>query len=201
MGLSREELASVTPERALKHPNWDMGAKVTIDSATMMNKGLEVIEAMHLFDVPPEKIKVVVHPQSVVHSAVEFADNSVIAQMGVPDMRLPIQLALTYPARLPSLAGELDLAKIGTLTFMEPDLEKFRCLKLALSVAGRRDAAPAVMNAANEIAVGAFLRGKIGFTAIPEIVERAVSDFGNMGADTLEAILEADRVTRASIEV
>ncbi len=201
LGLSREELASVTPERALKHPNWDMGAKVTIDSATMMNKGLEVIEAMHLFDVPPEKIKVVVHPQSIVHSAVEFADNSVIAQMGVPDMRLPIQLALTYPARLPSLAGELDLAKIGTLTFMEPDLEKFRCLKLALSVAGRRDAAPAVMNAANEIAVGAFLRGKIGFTAIPEIVERAVSDFGNMGADTLEAILEADRVTRASIEV
>ncbi len=201
LGLTKEELSAVTPERALRHPNWDMGAKVTIDSASMMNKGLEVMEAMHLFDVPPEKIKVVVHPQSVVHSAVEFADNSVIAQMGVPDMRLPIQLALTYPARLPSLAGELDLARVGTLTFMEPDLDKFRCLKLALSVAGRRDAAPAVMNAANEKAVGAFLRGKIGFTDIPEIVGRAVSDFGKLGAETLEAVLEADSVTRRSIEV
>lgn len=200
-GLSMEELASVTRERALKHPNWDMGAKVTIDSASMMNKGLEVIEAMHLFSVTPERIKVVVHPQSIVHSAVEFTDNSVIAQLGVPDMRLPIQLALTYPDRRPSLAGELDLSKAGTLTFEEPDLHKFRCLKIALDAAPRADAAPAVMNAANEVAVRAFLEDKIGFLEIPEIVERGISQFGNYPADTVEDVLSADRLTREAIKV
>ncbi len=199
--LSREELYAVTPQRALKHPNWDMGAKVTIDSASMMNKGLEVIEAMHLFGVPPEQIHVVVHPQSIVHSAVEFTDNAVIAQLGVPDMRLPIQLALTYPERCPSLAGELDLARIGTLTFEEPDLAKFRCLAIALATASRRDAAPAVMNAANELAVRAFLDGRAGFMDIPDIVDRAVSDFGNLPARTVEDILSADALTRASIKV
>ena len=199
--LTREELYAVTPQRALKHPNWDMGAKVTIDSASMMNKGLEVIEAMHLFGVPPERIRVVVHPQSIVHSAVEFTDNAVIAQLGVPDMRLPIQLALTYPERCPSLAGEMDLARIGTLTFEEPDLEKFRCPAIALTAASRRDAAPAVMNAANELAVRAFLDGKVGFMDIPDIVDRAVSDFGNLPARTVEDILSADALTRASIKV
>ncbi len=199
--LSKEELYNVTPQRALRHPNWDMGAKVTIDSASMMNKGLEVIEAMHLFDVGPERITVLVHPQSIVHSAVEFTDNSVIAQMGVPDMRLPIQLALTYPARLPSLAGELDLAKIGALTFEKPDLDKFRCLKIALDTAPRADAAPAVMNAANEMAVRAFLDGKIGFMDIPDTVERAVSDFGKYPADSVEDILAADALTREAIKV
>ncbi len=199
--LTREELYAVTPQRALRHPNWDMGAKVTIDSASMMNKGLEVIEAMHLFGVPPEQIHVVVHPQSIVHSAVEFTDNAVIAQLGVPDMRLPIQLALTYPERCPSLAGEMDLARIGTLTFEEPDLEKFRCPAIALTAASRRDAAPAVMNAANELAVRAFLDGKVGFMDIPDIVDRAVSDFGNLPARTVEDILSADALTRASIKV
>ncbi len=199
--LSRDELYAVTPERALRHPNWDMGAKVTVDSASMMNKGLEVIEAMHLFGVAPERITVLVHPQSIVHSAVEFADNSVIAQMGVPDMRLPIQLALTYPARLPSLAGELDLAALGTLTFEKPDLDKFRCLAIALDTAPRTDAAPAVMNAANETAVRAFLEGRIGFMDIPDIVERAISDFGNYPADTVDDIFAADRLTREAIKV
>ncbi len=199
--LTREELETVTRERALRHPNWDMGAKVTIDSASMMNKGLEVIEAMHLFGVEPGRIRVVVHPQSIVHSAVEFTDNSVIAQMGLPDMRLPIQLALTYPARCPSLAGELDLAKIGTLTFEEPDPDRFRCLAIALETAPRTDAAPAVMNAANEVAVRAFLEDRIRFTEIPEIVGRAVSDLGKSPAETVEDILAADRLTRESIKV
>ena len=199
--LTQEELAAVTPALALRHPNWDMGAKVTVDSASMMNKGLEVIEAMHLFDVTPEQITVLVHPQSIVHSAVEFTDNAVIAQLGVPDMRLPIQLALTYPARCPSPAGSLDLASVGTLTFEKPDLQKFRCLAVALETAPRHDAAPAVMNAANEVAVRAFLNEKIGFSAISEIVERAVSDYGNAPADTVEDILSADALTRASIKV
>ena len=200
-GLTMEELKSVTPEMALKHPNWDMGAKVTIDSATMMNKGLEVMEAMHLFGVGPERITPIVHPQSVVHSAVEFCDGSVIAQLGVPDMRLPIQLALTYPARLPSLAGQLDLARIGSLTFEEPDLDKFRCLAIALKTAPRADAAPAVMNAANEVAVAAFLRREIGFAQIPDIIEGAISKYGNLPAATPEDILSADALTRASIKV
>lgn len=199
--LSKDELYAVTPRRALRHPNWDMGAKVTIDSASMMNKGLEVIEAMHLFDVEPERIEILVHPQSIVHSAVEFMDNSVIAQMGVPDMRLPIQLALTYPVRQRSLAGELDLTEIAALTFEKPDLNKFRCLKLALETASRHDAAPAVMNAANEIAVRAFLEGKIGFMDIPDIVARAIADFGNSPADTVEDILAADKLTREAIKV
>ncbi len=200
-GLTRDELKSVTPEMALKHPNWDMGAKVTIDSATMMNKGLEVMEAMYLFGVGPESITPIVHPQSVVHSAVEFCDGSVIAQLGVPDMRLPIQLALTYPARLPSLAGQLDLARIGSLTFEEPDLDKFRCLAVALKTAPRADAAPAVMNAANEVAVAAFLRREIGFAQIPHIIEDAISKYGNLPAATPEDILSADALTRASIKV
>ena len=194
--LTKEELATVTKERALKHPNWDMGAKVTIDSASMMNKGLEVIEAMHLFDVDVGKIRVVVHPQSIVHSAVEFVDHSVIAQLGVPDMRLPIQLALTYPERVPSLAGELDLTAIGTLTFQEPDLDKFGCLRLALSVAGRQDAAPVVMNAANEVAVRLFLEDRIGFPDIPEIVTGAVEALGARTAATIGEVLERDREAR-----
>ena len=199
--LPEEELARVTPELALRHPNWDMGAKVTIDSATMMNKGLEVIEAMWLFGVEAARITPVVHPQSILHSAVEFADNSVIAQMGVPDMRLPIQLALTWPERLPSLAGELDLTRIGTLTFEKPDLHRFPCLKLALETAGRRDAAPAVMNAANEVAVRAFLEGRIGFTRIPEIIQGAVEKLGNSPAQSVEDILAADARTREIVKV
>ena len=197
--IPKEELKFVTKERALKHPNWDMGAKVTIDSATMMNKGLEVIEAMHLFNVTPDKIHVLVHPQSVVHSAVEFADNSVIAQMGVPDMRLPIELAITWPQRKKSLTDKLDLAEIGSLTFFEPDLEKFGCLKLALEVAGRHDGAPVVMNAANEIAVRLFLEDKIGFMDIGKIVSRAVDSWGKTQLSTIDDILECDRATRRKV--
>ena len=194
--FTKEMLESVKKEDALKHPNWYMGAKVTIDSSTMMNKGLEIIEAMHLFSILPENIKVLVHPQSIVHSAVEFCDNSVIAQLGVPDMRLPIQLALTYPERVESLSGELQLARIGTLTFSEPDLEKFPCLRLAMEVAPRRDAAPVVMNAANEIAVEKFLRDEIGFRDICRVSERAVEALGNMRVDSIESVLEADRAAR-----
>lgn len=195
-----EELYSVKKERALKHPNWSMGAKITIDSATMMNKGLEVMEAMHLFDVPAEKIKVVVHPQSIVHSAVEFCDNAIIAQMGSPDMRIPIQLALTYPDRVPSLASPAELTQIGTLTFEEPDLEKFGCLRLALSIAGRHDAAPIVMNAANEEAVSLFLHDKIGFMDICKIVSGAVEALGTLSADTIGEVLERDRTARDYVQ-
>ncbi len=193
------ELYSVRKEDALKHPNWDMGAKITIDSATMMNKGLEVIEAMHLFSVPVEKIKVVVHPQSIVHSGVEFADNAIIAQMGTPDMRIPIQLALTYPKRLPSLAKPAELTEISQLTFEEPDLEKFGCLALALEIAGRTDSAPVVMNGANEEAVRLFLSDKIGFMDIPQIVRETVEKLGSLPADTIEEILERDRQSRRMV--
>ncbi len=196
LNMSLEDMGGVTPQMALRHPNWSMGAKVTIDSSTMMNKGLEVIEAMHLFSVPPERIKVVVHPQSVLHSAVEFADSSVIAQMGVADMRLPIQLALTYPDRVTSPVGELDLAKVGTLTFLEPDLRRFRCLAIALAVAGRRDAAPVVMNAANEVAVGMFLRGEIRYLDIPGVLEGALEALGERPAGSIEEVLERDAETR-----
>jgi 1-deoxy-D-xylulose-5-phosphate reductoisomerase len=191
-----EKLYSVKKENALKHPNWSMGAKITIDSATMMNKGLEVMEAMHLFDVPVEKIKVVVHPQSIVHSAVEFCDNAIIAQMGSPDMRIPIQLALTYPDRVPSLAPPAELTQLGTLTFEEPDLEKFGCLKLALSIAGRHDAAPIVMNGANEEAVGLFLKDKIGFMDICEKVSEAVEALGNKTANSIDEVLTRDMEAR-----
>lgn len=197
--MPKEEMKNVTKENALKHPNWSMGAKITIDSATMMNKGLEVMEAMHLFNVPVDKIKVVVHPQSIVHSAVEFCDNAIIAQMGSPDMRIPIQLALTYPDRVPSLAAPAELTQIGTLTFEEPDLEKFGCLKLALSIAGRHDAAPIVMNAANEEAVGLFLKDRIGFMEICERVSEAVEALGNRDARTIGEVLERDKEAREFI--
>jgi 1-deoxy-D-xylulose-5-phosphate reductoisomerase len=169
-GKSRAELANMTAADALKHPNWSMGAKITVDSATMMNKGLEFIEAMRLFDVKPEQIRVLVHRQSIVHSAVEFEDGAVIAQLGSPDMRLPIQYALTYPARLPCPAPELDLARIGTLTFDNPDLEAFPCLALAIDTAPRGDEACAKLNDANEAAVARFLRGEIGFLDIYDSV-------------------------------
>ena len=194
--LPKEELATVTKERALKHPNWDMGAKVTIDSATMMNKGLEIIEAMHLFKASPDMIKVLVHPQSILHSAVEFVDGAVIAQLGVPDMRLPIQLALTWPERVPSLAAPVELTGIGTLTFQEPDLERFGCLRLAMEVAGRRDAAPVVMNAANEVAVRLFLEDKISFPRIHDLVSEAVDRLGGERLSSIDEILECDRNTR-----
>ena len=194
---SAEELRHVTREDALRHPNWSMGPKITVDSATLMNKGLEFIEAMHLFRVPPEKIKVLIHPQSVVHSAVEFADGAVIAQLGSPDMRLPIQLALTWPERKPCPAPALDLTKTAPLTFAEPDLERFPCLSLAMDCARRPDTADgAVMNAANEEAVRAFLEGRIGFTQIYEVVSRTLEALSGRPGRTLEEILGADEEAR-----
>ena len=199
--LSGEALKTVTMEDALKHPNWAMGPKITVDSATLMNKGLEFIEAMWLFDLPPEKIKVLVHPQSVVHSAVEFVDGAVIAQLGTPDMRLPIQLALTWPERKPSPAPALDLTKTAPLTFEEPDLRRFPCLALAMACAGHRGTADcAVMNAANEEAVGAFLRGQIGFTQIYDLVAAVLEKLSGMPGGSLEEIVEADEAARRQLK-
>ncbi len=194
-GKKREELGSMTAKEALKHPNWSMGSKITIDSATLMNKGLEVIEAAWLFDVPLDKIEVVVHRESIIHSAVEFEDNSVIAQLGLPDMTIPIQYALTYPERYHSPAGELDLFRLGQMTFYEPDLETFSCLaacKKAFSLGGT---ACAAANGANEAAVELFLKGEIGFLRIGELVEGALSLY-RPGAYTLSDILETDKAAK-----
>lgn len=197
-GRSRQELAGVTREQALRHPNWDMGAKITIDSATMMNKGLEVMEASWLFDLPEHRIEVVVHRESVIHSMVEYQDNAVVAQLGVPDMAVPIQYALTYPLRMPSPAGELDLCALGKLTFYPPDREAFPCLELCREALRRGGLVPAAANGANEQAVALFLEGKIGFLDIPRLVEAAM-DRQAPGVVTLEAVLEADREARAFV--
>ena len=197
-GKGREELASVTREQALRHPNWDMGAKITVDSATMMNKGLEVIEASWLFDVPEDKIQVVVHRESIIHSMIQYKDNGVIAQLGLPDMALPIQYALTYPRRLPSPAGELRLWEMGSLTFFQPDTEAFPCLELCREALRRGGLVPAAANGANERAVALFLEGKIGFLDIPRLVEAAMARQAP-GIVTLEAVLEADKEARAFV--
>ncbi len=197
-GRSRQELAGVTREQALRHPNWDMGAKITIDSATMMNKGLEVMEASWLFDLPEHRIEVVVHRESVIHSMVEYQDNAVVAQLGVPDMAVPIQYALTYPRRMPSPAGELDLCALGKLTFYPPDREAFPCLELCREALRRGGLVPAAANGANEQAVALFLEGKIGFLDIPRLVEAAMAR-QDPGVVTLEAVLEADREARAFV--
>ena len=197
-GRSRQELAGVTREQALRHPNWDMGAKITIDSATMMNKGLEVMEASWLFDMPEHRIEVVVHRESVIHSMVEYQDNAVVAQLGVPDMAVPIQYALTYPRRMPSPAGELELCALGKLTFYPPDREAFPCLELCREALRRSGLVPAAANGANEQAVALFLEGKIGFLDIPRLVEAAM-DRQDPGVVTLEAVLEADREARAFV--
>lgn len=195
-GKDRKFLETVTAKDALKHPNWSMGAKVTIDSATMMNKGLELIEAMHLFGMAPEDIEILVHPQSIVHSAVEYADGAVIAQLGTPDMRLPIQYALTWPERLPCPAPRLDLAKLGTLTFEKPDLGTFRCLRLAMETAGRGMSACCAMNAANEIAVSRYLKGELTFGGIYETAASVTEQLAGTPADTLEEVLALDAEAR-----
>ncbi len=190
----RDRIALARKEDALKHPNWSMGAKITIDSATMMNKGFEVIEACWLFGVAPDSIHVVVHPESVIHSMVEFEDGAVIAQLGVPDMRLPIQLAMAYPRRLP-LAGErLDFAKTGSLTFFEPDLEKFPCLGLAFKAFERGGNIPCAMNAANEVAVAAYLQDRIAFYDIPETIARVMDAVDYIPRPTLEDIFETHKL-------
>ena len=197
-GWSLEELEKVTPEMALKHPNWTMGQKITIDSATMMNKGLEIIEAKWLFDVDIDKIQVVVHPQSVLHSAVEFTDGAILGQMGTPDMKVPISIALAYPDRL-ELAGE-PLNLFGTassLTFEEPNPEVFKCLALAVEASKKGGNLPAVMNGANEALVDMFLKREIGFTDIQDIIAKVMNDYPADSATDLEAVLEADRWARA----
>ena len=195
-GKTRKELEGVTPAQALRHPNWNMGAKVTIDSATLMNKGLEVTEAAWLFGLGPKDIQVVVHRESIVHSLVEYVDHSVIGQLGTPDMRLPIQYAITYPKRYPSPCGELDLTGLGSLTFAQPDLETFRCLKVCLQALERGGLAPAAANGANEEAVALFLQEKIGFLEIPQLVEAAMLRQPDAPADSVEAVLQADREAR-----
>ena len=199
-GMSREELKSVTKSDALKHPNWKMGDKITIDCATLMNKGLEVIEAMRLYKLPLEQVDVVIHRQSIAHSFVEFIDGAVMAQLGAPDMRLPIQLSLTYPNRAICPVDPLDLTKCGALTFCEPDLESFPCLALARSCAKKGGNACAAMNGANEEAVALFLADKIGFYDIYDLVSHAVEEVPFIESPTLEDILEADRLARISVQ-
>jgi len=197
--LPAERFASITPQQALNHPNWSMGPKITIDSATLMNKGLEVIEARWLFDVGPERLSVVVHPQSIIHSMVQFVDGSVKAQLGLPDMRLPIQYALAYPERIANDLERLHLPKIAGLTFFEPDTEKFPCLRLAYEALDRTGTAPAVLNAANEVAVAAFLDGIIAFDDIPKSIERALGEASIQDNPTLANIIDADKRTRESV--
>ncbi len=197
---SREEIAAATIEEALDHPTWDMGDKITIDSATLMNKGLEVIEAHWLFDLPGERIDVVVHPQSVIHSMVELVDGSVIAQMGVTDMKHAIQYAITFPERLPNPLPSLELSSVSQLTFEAPDLEKFPNLAIAYRALEKGGTAPAVLNASNEIAVRAFLDGEIQLNEIALINGRLVDDHVPQTADSLESVLQADRAGRAAAE-
>ena len=198
-GWSREELARVTKAQALKHPNWAMGAKITIDSATLMNKGLEFIEAMRLYAVPPEQIQIVVHRESIIHSLVEFGDGAILAQLGSADMRLPIQYALTWPERTPGPAKPLDLLSCPPLTFQRPDPEAFRCLGLALECAERGGTSTAILNGANEAAVGLFLEDKIGFLDIPRLVEAALARVPVLDSPGLDQILEADRAARQAV--
>ncbi len=198
-GKTRQELAGVTKADALRHPNWKMGPKITVDCATLMNKGLEVIEAMRLYQLPPEQIKVVIHRQSVIHSLVEFVDGAVMAQLGTPDMRIPISLALTYPRREKNPAPGLDLLSCGPLTFHAPDLEAFPCLAIALAAAKQGGTACPAMNGANEAAVGLFLQDKIGFYDIPALVEKAMAQVPFTEKPDLETILAADRQARAAV--
>ena len=198
-GLSREETAAKTRADALRHPNWTMGEKITVDCATLMNKGLEVIEAMHLFQLPAEQVDVVIHRQSIVHSMVEFRDGAVLAQLGTPDMRLPIRYALTWPNRAASQLPGLDLLSCPPLTFQRPDLEAFPCLKMAVDCARAGGTACAVLNGANEAAVGLFLREEIAFGRIPELVEAALNAVPQRSSPRLEDILEADQKARECV--
>ena len=197
-GKTRAELQNVTAEQALRHPNWSMGAKITVDSATLMNKGFECIEAVWLFDCAPEQVEVVVHRESIIHSMVEFADYAVIAQMGVPDMKIPIQYALTYPERKHCPTGRLDLFSVGQLTFARPDMETFPCLKTALEAIRMGGLYPTLVNSANEELVALFLQGKIPFLQIGDTVSQMLS-LPVSGALTLDSILEAERQAREAV--
>ncbi|MET4614470.1 1-deoxy-D-xylulose-5-phosphate reductoisomerase [Stenotrophomonas sp. 2619] len=203
-GRSRAELGQVTPAQAVAHPKWSMGPKISVDSATLMNKGLEVIEAHHLFGVPGERIEVLVHPQSLVHSLVEFVDGSTLAQMGLPDMRTTLAVGLGWPQRIESGVGGLDLLAQGRLDFEAPDNDAFPCLGLAWQAMAAGGTAPAILNAANEVAVSAFLQGKVAFLAIPALVANALSTLSVESADTLAVLLAADQrarlITQAAID-
>lgn len=199
-GKTRQELENVTVEQALNHPNWSMGSKITIDSATLMNKGLEVIEAVHLFGVSADDIEVLVHRQSILHSAVELCDGAVIGQMGTPDMRLPIEYAITYPERGNLCCDRLSLADVGTLTFERPDTETFKCLKLCIEAIKAGGLKPAAANGANEEAVALFLQGKIKFLDIPRLVELAINTQPEVADYTLEDVFEADRRARELVK-
>ena len=200
LNKDKKELDTVTVEEALAHPNWKMGNKITIDSASLMNKGLEVIEAHWLFGFPKEKIEVVIHPQSIIHSMVEFRDCSVKAQLGIPDMRLPIQYALSFPERLENDFAKTDFKKVKELTFFEPDLEKFKCLQLAYDSLSASGTASCILNAANEVAVEKFLKGNISFNKIPSIIDMALNSIENHRSPDLETIIECDKVTREYVE-
>lgn len=195
-GKTAEELQNIRPSDALAHPTWKMGKKITVDSATLMNKGLEIIEAVRLFGVDESKVRVVIHRESIIHSAVEFEDNAVMAQLGVPDMRVPIQYAITYPDRSPSPADGLDLAQIGKLTFFDPDEKTFRALSLARQAIRTGGTAPTVFNAANEVAVARFLEGRLGFLQIADFVERTLNDTEIISDPEIEDIFETDRKVR-----
>ncbi len=194
-----EDFKDITPQEALNHPVWSMGKKITIDSSTLINKGFEVIEAHHLFNMPYNQLQVMIHPQSIIHSMVTFHDGAVIAQCGLPDMELPIQYALSYPERFPIASKRLDLIDIGLLTFAEPDYERFPCLKLCIDAAKQGGTLMTVLNAANEIAVLQFLNGKIGYNQIPVIIENELNRHSNQKADHVEVIEETDYKTRESI--
>lgn len=198
-GKKLDDLRNITPEQALSHPTWNMGRKISIDSSTLMNKGLEVIEAHHLFEMPYEKIEVVVQPQSAIHSMVEFTDGSVKAHLGTTDMRIPIQFALSYPARWSAPVEPLDFRTLGSLDFEAPDLETFRCLALAIEAGKTGGTLPAAMNAANEVAVAAFLDGKIPYLGIAELVEAAMEHTRVLPAESIEQLLEVDAETRAFV--
>ena len=194
--LSLKEMARVTAAQALKHPNWEMGPKITIDSATMMNKGLEIIEAKWLFNLPIEQIDVLIHPQSIVHSMVEYRDGSVISQMGIPDMMIPISYALSYPRHIKTGLPPLELTKVGPLNFEKPDLTRFKCLALALKAAAAGGSMPAVLNGANEIAVDAFLKEKIGFLDIPKLIEQTMAAHKTHPIDQIDSVMDADKWAR-----
>ncbi len=196
LNLDKSEFEKVTVEQALNHPNWKMGSKITIDSATLMNKGLEVIEAHYIFKIPAEKIKVVIHPQSIIHSMVEFIDGSIKAQLSIPDMKIPIQYALTYPERLPLETKKISFPDLEKMTFYEPDTDKFECLGLAYQALKSGGIAPAVLNAANEVAVNMFLSGEINFNRIPELIRDSLNNQPNIISPTIEDIFEADASTR-----
>lgn len=197
-GRDWSELIDVTPEQACAHPNWSMGQKISVDSATMMNKGLELIEAATLFGLPESKVDIVVHPQSIIHSMVEYLDGSFLAQLGSPDMCIPIAHALSWPERIESSAKTLDITEIAQLDFETPDMANLPCLRLARTAAAEGGSMPAVLNAANEIAVQAFLQGKLGFTAIPEVIGRTMESVLNTPIDSIESVLQIDNEARAA---